>query len=267
MNSRNENNSAHEEPFLVTCMKHTLKLSAVYENPKHWIYEKLHFYAYALLMYPTTAYFHITHLATPGISLALVLEIMLYFNLTTTLFMILVWTQVNKQYFVKCYHNIASDDEYVTDEFFSLAEQEIRQLQPIFVLVFCGIAGFTMLPPLNAMFTDAELGSPSTLIAPPNYPWDSSTQFGYLLTLAFQWTIGLTATATYLSMMLFFSLYWIAMRCHYRIFHRRIAQLDEIAPNTDYRRRKIRDFYHDVMLREQMKLIHYHQFITRFVCE
>lgn len=241
-------------------------MGGVFVNPKHKNLERFRVYIYVAFVCPILITFHCIHFATTTVSFSETVEILAFMDVSVVVWLMFVWIRSHRQRFVKCYQNILRDGEYVNNEFYQFARQQIiRKLLPVVIFVIGFINGLAFFPVLVAMFTDAKLGSPLTTMAPQHYPWDSSTISGYLFTFSLQILISLISVTVMLSLLFFMIIYWIVIKSHYMILDEKISLLDELemSISQDVNCKKLAILRRSVMSKKQSDIIRYHQYIIR----
>lgn len=248
-----------EVPLLIRCMENCLKIFAIYVNPEHKKWEKLYFYTYTIFIFGLNELLYIVYMVQEAKSYGTFIDVLAYNNGALCLYLVLCSAQINRKHFIKCYENVLKANNYVNEEFYQLANEDIRTIFiRIMVVMMVCLAGLSTNPLLIAGFTDEELGSPTTLIAPHKYPWDMSTHIGYAVSILYQGFYCSVAISLFIGMAVFILLNWIVLRSHYKILKRKIERLDDTVDIQD----KGSKAYRHVKLEALHDVFRYHRYLN-----
>lgn len=220
-------------PYVITCLDLIFKMIGVHPHAEDKRYEWYHV-STASTMYAVNSLFIYFHLMAEEKSFKNIANVVLYHSGITCLLLMFLSMHLNRGHFIQCYENVTCRNDYIDDYFHKLVETDLYRNMPRCVACVTIIyAGMAFYPILVALCSDAELGSPATLLAPENAIWNQSTLFGYIALVGLQFFSAVIAISVDVSFTCFIGIHGIIIGTLFQVLREKVEDLDESCENYE----------------------------------
>lgn len=272
------------ESFTVFILRRILKLFGIATDPKqHW-YPKLYLFLYFCVTFaPSLVAEFIVLWALE--SFIYKFDTLVYITLTLLIPHELIDCYRRRHIFLEIYKVIKSNDEYMDDQFYEQCDQKLQKSFLSTAMMICGLMVMvTLYPMLLAIFTDAEYGSPPTLIYPCIFPWNVDGPLSYMFAFATEVVMSIIPMSVIAAIPLYFRYIGIVLESLSDVLQRKIRKMDalgreflqlkevaagfgpagpnEIASKELFTR--LERECDEKMLKELHEIFRYHQFLVKY---